>query len=158
MQFDEAFQILVNPQHEGGYSNTPGDPGGETKYGISKHAFPQENIPAVTLERAKFLYRVYWSGVSADSLPDTIRYEMFDLGVNAGPGRAVKLMQRALGVAEDGVIGPKTLLSISSAEPNKLLRKLQGHRLLYYTGLGHDWWAEFGRGVTTRVATNMTEQ
>ena len=34
MNFDKAFELVIG--HEGGYSNNPKDPGGETKYGISK--------------------------------------------------------------------------------------------------------------------------
>lgn len=49
--FDKAFEIVIG--HEGGYVNNPKDPGGETKYGISKRTYPNEDIRGMTLERAK---------------------------------------------------------------------------------------------------------
>lgn len=52
--FDKAFEIVVG--HEGGYTDHPSDPGGETKFGISKRSYPNENIKGLTLERAKQIY------------------------------------------------------------------------------------------------------
>lgn len=49
--FDKAFELLIG--HEGGYVNHPSDPGGETKYGISKRSYPREDIRNMTLARAK---------------------------------------------------------------------------------------------------------
>jgi lysozyme family protein len=40
--FDEAFDKLID--HEGGYVNDPKDPGGETKFGISKRQYPTLDI------------------------------------------------------------------------------------------------------------------
>jgi len=36
--FQQAFERTIG--FEGGYANDPRDPGGETKYGISKRAYP----------------------------------------------------------------------------------------------------------------------
>ena len=50
MNFDDAFVKLIG--FEGGYVNNPADPGGETKYGISRRAYPGEDIANMTVERA----------------------------------------------------------------------------------------------------------
>jgi lysozyme family protein len=162
MNFDEAFALLVDVHHEGGYVNNPADPGGETKYGISKRSYPGEDIKNMTLDRAKQLYaRDYWGPAGCDALPDVLKFEMFDLAVNtSAPGRpvtAIKLLQQAVGTADDGVIGPRTLLALSSIEPQKVLRHLQARRLRYYTSCRPELWQRFGAGWVNRVADNMME-
>lgn len=108
MTFDEAFEFVI--REEGGYVDDPSDSGGETKYGISKSAFPGENIKRLTLEDAKRIYkRFYWDAVKADLLPEHIRLSVFDFGVNAGTGTAVKLLQRVAGVEQDGRVGKQTI-------------------------------------------------
>lgn len=101
--FDAAFAIVVGI--EAGYVNDPQDPGGETKYGISKRAYPNEDIPNLTPERAKFLYRRdYWDKANCDALAWDLALITFDSAVNQGvsfaatlQGDAVRrLVQRAM--------------------------------------------------------------
>ena len=73
MTFDEAFDTLIG--HEGGYSNDPRDPGGETRYGISKRAYPDVNIATLTLEQAKFIK-------AHPELPHTELAKLFGLSPN----------------------------------------------------------------------------
>ncbi|HKS75838.1 MAG TPA: glycosyl hydrolase 108 family protein [Terriglobales bacterium] len=81
--FDRAFGIVVGL--EAGYVDDPADPGHETKYGISKRAYPHEDIPNMTLERAKFLYqRDYWNSHDLDSLEWGKALLVFDCAVNGG--------------------------------------------------------------------------
>lgn len=88
--FDKAFRLLVG--EEGGYVNDPKDPGGETKYGISKRAYPTEDIKNLTLDRAKGLYkRDYWDKVGADARPWPEALCLFDCAVNQGVGKAKAL-------------------------------------------------------------------
>ena len=85
MNFDVAFEKLIG--HEGGYVNDARDPGGETKYGISKRAYPDEDIAGLTLERAKQIYRRdYWDAVQAEYLPDAVRFDLFDAAAISPPG------------------------------------------------------------------------
>ena len=53
--YSEVFYEIIEGviEKEGGYVNDPDDPGGETKYGISKKAFPKEDIKNLTIVRAK---------------------------------------------------------------------------------------------------------
>lgn len=81
--FDSAFQIVVGI--EGGYVNDPQDPGGETKFGLSKRANPDLDIANLTLEQAKARYlEKYWKGRGCDKLPWTEALLVFDASVNGG--------------------------------------------------------------------------
>jgi lysozyme family protein len=57
------------------------------------------------------------------------------MGVNAGPGRAVKLLQSAIGCVPDGVIGPRTRELISSSNSATLIAKFSETRREYYKSL-----------------------
>lgn len=150
MNFDRAFEIIIG--HEGGYVNDPRDPGGETKYGISKRAYPAEDIQNLTLDRAKFLYkRDYWDAVDAESIPGAARLMVFDCSVNCGVTTAKKILQRAVEVKDDGIIGAKTRAAISNTPD--LEQRFAGFWLQYYTDLkGFD---TYGKGWVRRVANDL---
>ena len=81
--FDLAFDRLIG--HEGGYVNDPDDPGGETKWGISKRSYPHLDIAALTREEAREIYlRDFWSRINADRLPFSIAYQLLDFAINSG--------------------------------------------------------------------------
>lgn len=131
--FDKAFQATIG--HEGGYVNDPDDPGGETKYGISKRSYPDVDISSLTISEAKEFYRKdYWEKQSCHLLEDwpDVAAEIFDTSVNMGVGRGGKIFQEALNLANrnerdyqnivvDGAIGAKT---ISAFRSNKNKRRL----------------------------------
>lgn len=88
---DESFEWAVKfvLDHEGGYVNDPSDPGGETKYGISKASYPNVDIANLTVDQAKAIYRRdYWKPVGAGAQPQDIALALFDFAVNAGVARA----------------------------------------------------------------------
>lgn len=164
MDFDQAFHKLLG--HEGGFSDNPYDPGnwtgggvnvGElrgTKYGIAANTYPNEDIRNLTVERAKEIYRLdFWNRVRADDLPAEVRYAVFDAAVNSGAAQAARWLQRAVGVRDDGVIGPVTLAAVQDAEPQALLRRLLSVRLRFMTDLST--WTAFGRGWARRIADLM---
>ena len=125
--FFPAFLKLMG--HEGGYVNHPSDPGGETKYGISKRVFPDEDIPNLTLDRAMELARIhYWNAMNLDQIKDQrVATQLLDGGFNAGPGQAGKWLQRACNLVSgtellvDGVIGPKTLEAVNTSRDQTAL-------------------------------------
>ena len=154
MDFDEAFDILIG--HEGGHVDHPDDPGGETKYGISKRSYPEVNIAGLTLDDAKAIYRRdYWDRVRADELPSELRFLLFDAAVNAGVAQSIKWLQRAVGARDDGVIGPITLAAIADSNPHQISSNFLGQRLKHMTDLRH--WDQFGRGWARRIASNLTD-
>ncbi len=54
--YQAAMERGVFP-HEGGYTNDPRDPGGETNWGISKRAYPNLDIKNLAMEEAKRIYK-----------------------------------------------------------------------------------------------------
>lgn len=81
--FDDAFDAVVGV--EGGYVNNPADPGGETKYGISKRSYPTLDIANLTLDDAKAIYkRDYWDPLNLDNELYPIALLLFDAAVNQG--------------------------------------------------------------------------
>lgn len=133
VNFEVAFKATIG--HEGGYVNDPVDKGGETNFGISKRAYPDEDIKNLTLDRAKELYyKDYWVKQSCHLLegyPD-IAIEIFDTSVNMGVGRGGKIFQEALNLSNrnrkdfndigvDGSIGAKTISAFRSCKKKRML-------------------------------------
>ena len=134
--FDEIIEQVL--EHEGGYVDDPTDSGGETKYGISKKAYPNEDIKGLTVERAKELYkRDYWDRFKVDNLPDRIRHIYFDMCVNMGGGRATKILQEACNsknsnkIDVDGGIGKDTIKASANLEDFRL----RAYRVMFYAEL-----------------------
>lgn len=156
MNFDQAFTTLL--QHEGGFSDHPADRGGKTRYGITE-AVAREvgyrgDMRELPLDLAKRIYEGrYWDAVRADELPAAARYAVFDAAVNSGPRQAILWLQRAVGVKDDGIIGPKTLAAVHAADPERLLRRFLSQRLRFMAGLPS--WPAFGRGWARRIADLM---
>jgi lysozyme family protein len=156
MDFDAAFRRLLGS--EGGYVNHPNDPGGETMWGVTLtvarqygYAGAMKDLP---VDLAKKIYRAgYWDSVKADELPDAVRYAVFDAAVNSGTGQASRWLQRALGVADDGKIGPMTIAAARAANPEALLRKMLAQRLKFMTDLST--WPSFSRGWARRIVSLM---
>ena len=152
MTFDEAFSRLLG--NEGGYSNNPADPGGETNWGISKRSYPSTDIKNLTQDGAKAIYlRDFWTAAGCDTLPDAINFDVFDMAVNSGVRTAIKTLQDAVKATPDGVIGPLTLQAIKDANPIQLSERFNGSRLLFMAGL--PTWPSFGRGWARRIANNL---
>ena len=153
MTFDQVFDKLIN--HEGGYVFNPHDPGGETKFGISKRSYPHLDIHSLTLADAKTIYkRDFWDRAQCDKLHPDLAFDLFDGAVNSGIGQAIRWLQRAVGVADDGVVGPLTLASINRENDTSAIRaRYNGHRLDFMTRLST--WDVFGKGWARRIASNL---
>lgn len=134
---------------EGGYSDDPLDRGGETYRGISRKNFPTwegwitiDNLRSAgwTLydneqlqhDVEEFYRREFWNRVHGEDLPDSVAMEVFDCAVNCGAGTAAKFLQRAVGVKDDGAIGPATLRAtaeyIEQSGIPALVAELKQHR------------------------------
>lgn len=144
--------------YEGGYVNHPRDPGGCTNLGITLATYRRHLDSRGTcagLKRLKWpqaaeIYRrAYWAAVNGDDLPAGLDLLVFDMGVNAGPGTAIRLLQQVLEVEDDGVIGPKTLAALSRRDPLDLVDSYSARRITYYRRL--KTWTTFGLGWTRRT-------
>ena len=92
----------------------------------------------------------YWDVVRADELPSGIDYLVFDMGVNAGPGRSIKIMQTALGVTPDGGFGAITMAAVQAADPVDLIEKFSQEKEAFYRSL--DSFTVYGAGWLNRVS------
>lgn len=164
MNFDTAFKLLIG--HEGGYTDLRSDPGNwtggvvgkgvlkGTKYGIAANSYPSLDIKNITLDQAKGIYkRDYWDKVKGDQLSADLSFHVFDMAVNSGVSRGIKLLQKTVGTTQDGLIGPATLLAASKLNPSDAVLIYNANRLLFYTSL--DTFKTFGKGWTNRVANNL---
>ncbi|MFP3554251.1 glycosyl hydrolase 108 family protein [Paraburkholderia sp. SIMBA_049] len=159
--FTRAFTLVVGI--EAGLSMDPEDPGNwtghakgvgilkGTKYGISAAAYPSLDIANLTLVQAKAIYLAdYWNDVRADALPWPLACYVFDAAVNQGQPKAKLLLQAALGVKVDGVIGPVTLAvaSRAGAYQNASFMTVRAFDYLNNRNFSHD-----GRGWFNRLFT-----
>lgn len=137
---------------EGGYVNDPRDPGGETRYGISKRSYPDVDIKDLTPAAAEAIYeRDYWNKIDGDALPTGVDYAVLDFAVNSGVGTAVKALQGVCGVAQDGIIGPQTLHAVSVSSAPNIISQLCDRRMAMLQSL--PTWKTFGKGWTNRIVS-----
>jgi lysozyme family protein len=154
MTFDTAVELIL--KHEGGWVKDENDPGGETNFGISKRAYPDLNIKELTRDDAKRIYkRDYWDAIRADEMPEPVAVGVFDMAVNAGNRTAVRLLQRAVRVTDDGIIGPVTLAAVNSTKPDEIAVLYAAERIAYYAALRG--WQRYGRGWSSRVIETTLE-
>lgn len=149
--------------NEGGFQADPRDrgnwTGGEvgkgdlrgTKMGISAMSYPSLDIQRLTEDQIQEIYyRDWWVGLGMDKWPRAMQYQMFDAAVNHGIGRANQFLQFAVGVEQDGKIGPITRKAVSSFDINDLLFRFLSRRLRYFTEV--KTWASYSKGWALRVA------
>ena len=133
---DERFEKFIKfiLKAEGGYVNDPKDAGGETKYGISKRAFPQYDIKNLTVDQAKQIYyNCYYKPCKADKIePELLALQVFDFAVNAGISRAIKAIQRVAEVKQDGILGTITFAKLQQKDYS---HEYIAYRKNYYTNL-----------------------
>lgn len=158
MNFDQAFDKLLG--HEGGYSRHPSDPGGETMWGVTRKVAMQEgytgDMHVLPREFAKKVYRrKYWDAVSADSLPEILRYPVFDAAVNSGVRRSIEWLQRALEVGETGELDETTKEALDASQPIEVAVTMMAIRLDFLTNL--PTWAAFGKGWSRRIASVLED-
>lgn len=152
MEFKQACDRLLG--HEGGYVNDPNDPGGETNWGISKRSYPEEDIKHLTRVRAEQIYRRdFWDRIHADELYDGVAFQAFDFAVNSGIETAVRKLQAALRVADDGHWGPATRSAALSMSESDQIMRLLAHRLRFMARLVN--WKHAGKGWAIRIAGNL---
>lgn len=152
--YNNVIQVIrMVLKHEGGYVNHPDDPGGETKYGISKRAYPDLDIVSITEMQAVDIYiRDYWLKIKGDQLPSGVDCVVMDTAVNSGISRASKWLQRMVNATPDGVIGPMTVAAVRDVyeqDPKQLINEYMDYRLGFLKKLRT--WDTFGRGWSRRV-------
>ena len=151
LTFTEAFDRLINL--EGGYVNNPKDPGGETKFGISKRSYPTLNIALLNLDMARYIYkRDFWDPLGDEAHP-SIKFQAFDFAVNSGIQTSLRKLQKAIGVADDGHFGPISRQRLAAMPVSDVLFLYNAERLDFMAMLST--WPEFSRGWVHRIAQDL---
>jgi len=154
MTFAAALAIVL--ELEGGYANNPKDPGGETKYGISKRQYPSLDIISLTREKAASIYKKdYWDKCRCDELPPRMALIVFDTAVNQGVVYSVRNYQDVLGVDSDGIVGPRTIQAAHNQDSWAIVDEFMLQRLMRYCG--NELFRTFGRGWMKRVVRILRE-
>jgi len=156
--FDKALFFVITD--EGGYVNDLADRGGETNMGISKKAYPNEDIENMTIERAGEIYHSdYWTPIQGDVLPSGVDYVTFDSAVNHGPKNAGIFLQRSVSragkkIAVDGLIGSVTTKLVLECDRQGLITDILRERDIFYQKIvAHDLSQEkFFKGWMNRLA------
>lgn len=158
--FDTIFNRVIGS--EGEYTNNPKDPGnwtggkvgvGElkgTKFGLAAHSYPHLDIRNITKSQARDEYYKWFVSGKLSLLPSVMQYQMFDARFNHGAKWANKLLQRAVKVNDDGIIGKQTLAAVTEFDINDLPLRFIAYRTKFFTDLKH--FDEFGRGWTRRIS------
>jgi lysozyme family protein len=152
--FDDAFVALIG--NEGGYSNSPADPGGETMWGITARVARgwgyQGEMKDLPLDTAKAIARkFYWDPYQCDQFDARVAFQVFDAAYNGG--HPAQWLQQAAGVTQDGIIGAITIAAVRALDPLRVVILFNASRIVYYTSLGT--WESFGKGWLNRIANNL---
>jgi lysozyme family protein len=160
--FRDCLELVL--KHEGNFVNHPKDPGGMTNLGVTKkvwedwigHEVDEKAMRALTPAIVAPMYEMkYWRTSYCEKLPRGLDLLVFSMAVNAGSGRSVKLLQEAIGVVADGVIGPRTMARINEANVETLIDKFSEARTAFYKGL--KTFPVFGRGWLSRTDSERLE-
>lgn len=154
---DPVFSTIIDRilGHEGGYVNNPRDPGGETNWGISKRSYPNVDIRNLSRDGAvEIYYRDFWPLVGGGAVAAGVAFQVLDAAINHGMGNAVRMLQRAVGVADDGNLGPVSLARVNAMSASDVIMLFLAERAEYYTKLST--FDQFGRGwIRNRIAANL---
>lgn len=141
------------------YSDDPHDPGGKTMLGVLQRVYdgwresrrmPRRPVRDITDDEVRTIYLDnYWALVRGDELPLGVDLAVFDFGVNSGCSRAIKYLQRIVGVVPDGALGAVTLAAVRRHDPAVIVARLNAERRAFLQQLPHYW--RFGRGWMTRM-------
>lgn len=151
--------LAITLKHEGGYVDHPADPGGATNHGITHKVLAafrgkpvtKQDVRNLTVAEAERIYdKNYWRVVNGELLPYGVDLATFDAGVNSGPARGAKWLQRAVGATQDGKVGPDTLRLTANLPGDQTIRRICAYRLSFVQGLGT--WKVFGKGWSRRIA------
>jgi lysozyme family protein len=160
--FRDCLELVL--KSEGGYIDHPKDPGGRTNLGVTqrvweewvKHPVTEKDMRELTPALVAPMYEMkYWRTSYCEKLPRGLDLLVFSMAVNAGSGRSVKLLQDAIGVVADGIIGPRTMARINEANVETLIDKFSEARRAYYRGL--KLFPVFGRGWLNRTDKERLE-
>ena len=127
---------------EGGFVDHPSDKGGPTNMGITLPALSDwlgrpatvEDLKALTAADARAFYtEVHITKPGFGVIPNQKMLSLVvDMSVNHGLKNAVKMLQRSVGVEDDGVFGEKSKAAVQAANYGQLYLRLCAERGRFY--------------------------
>lgn len=164
--FQTFLDFIWRPENDGQpFHTTPGDPGGDTAWGVTFDTFvawrllqhrprplPRDLLHATQAELAAIYRVLFWNGVNGDALASGVDVAVANMGCGCGPKRAAELLQQVLGFAGDavdGVVGPMTLDAAARWHAAELIEAYAARDEEYYASL--PTWRLFGRGWDRRA-------
>lgn len=164
MGFIKVFERVIS--HEGGFQKDPNDRGNwtsgkcgqgtlkGTKYGISAMSYPTLDIEGLTIGKAKEIYRRdWWDKLKLDRFHDSLSFQIFDSAVNHGMSATIKMLQKMLGVVQDGIAGDVTIKALEKLDRDDAPILFIAERIEFYTKI-HTFGA-YGKGWMNRIAENL---
>lgn len=162
--FEASLRLVL--ESEGGNVDDPDDHGGRTSRGITQREYDawckENHVNHGDVWRASdhdigtIYHEEYWLPF-CDLWPIGIDYLGFDMNVNAGPYRSATLIQRALGVREDGRIGAVTRGAILASDPATFIRKFTEMKKIWYRGLNQPKYTKGWLNRASEVEKNAME-
>ena len=150
--FNDAIPTVL--RHEGGFVDSPNDPGGATNFGVSLRWLKAKGlleeleeqdktqdevlvVRSLTKEQAAGFYKAYWWDFYKyqNLTAQPVATKVFDTAVNIGASRAHKFLQGIVGVVPDGVLGPKSFAEANAMSPSVLVVKFQTAQAQFYRDL-----------------------
>lgn len=148
-QFEACLPFVL--KEEGGYSNTPGDHGGATNFGIIQREYNTyrhskglaiQSVHSITPAEYREIYWTNYWMPNCPVLPAGLNLSVFNINVNGGPGRGTRLLQQSLGIPVDGVWGPKTNAAVRALSTDDLVDVIEAfhdyERKFYQAIIAHD--------------------
>lgn len=158
---NRAKSLSLTLAHEGLWSNNPKDPGGPTMKGVTQKVYSaylvskgqdgRKSVRGITDAELLDIYgSEYMDPVHFDDLPKGLDYAVFDFGVNSGPGKAIKVLQKLLRVPQDGKWGLITSSALAGVNDLEgLIVDYCAARMSFLKSL--KTFGTFGAGWTRRV-------
>jgi len=155
MTFAACIPVILNS--EGGYVDDPDDPGGATNFGITEatlaswrgHPVTPDDVREMSVDEAKAIYQAnYYNPAHGPDLPAGLDLLAFDAAVNSGVGRAIILLQVAVGSLGDGHYGPNTAAAVARTPIRQAIDNFHDAHAAFYQGRATFW--KYGKGWLAR--------
>jgi lysozyme family protein len=167
MTVTDTITAILKAEGWDEYTNHPADRGGPTKWGITEKRWREfkkdlsADVRDISEVEARLFYmHEYIQKPKFDLIEsDLVRHLVVDCGVNHGVTRATKWLQRAVGVTQDGILGPQTLFAVNSADKMPTFLRISAYRIKLYGRLvtADSSQAVFAAGWNNRAASFLLD-
>jgi lysozyme family protein len=152
--FNDAIPTVL--RREGGFENNVNDPGGATNFGVSLRWLKSQGllseleieegdktqdevqvIRIMTQAQAEGFYKCWWWNKYnyQNFISQAVANKVFDTAVNMGASRSHRILQKIVGLPQDGVLGPKSFAEANAMSPSVLIVNFQSAQAQFYRDL-----------------------